>query len=363
MSALAISACCAVALVVLVSAYLTLLFRGLRNELVIGDAIEAMRSALDAEPLPQRELLAAVADTLMSQDRAAAKIELALAGLACDSLPAPAELLSGLLDLPEPQLLVADFLRAHAGGQGIFTSVAADVLRAATTDVFGDLAADGLADLDQLLPLADDGRIASVALASFGLALDPGPPRWRAPRTADLEPGRMAAIVQALNRTARRQLRLATLLHGQAEAMMRIRRGKRRGLAALWLRARNLASFPLSRNPNFQLADLDQLAVALDAVGEVLHMADELAASGDLTRAAHKLAMVRVPAPPGFPGRIYLQESLAQARPLARIGAAHRLAVCRWTVTALETAPRPGSYPARQPGPVPAPASPTELER
>ncbi len=347
MGALALAGCSVGALVVLVSVYFVLLFRGLRNELVIGDAIESMRAALDAKSPPQRTLLAAVADTLIAQERAAAKVKAIVCDLTCsaDQTPSPGDLLKGLLNLPEPQLLVADFLRIHAGdpgAQAMYASVAADMLSAATVEAFSDLADQGLVDLDRLLLLADDGRIGTVALTGFGLALDPNPPQHNVPRVADLNPDGMAAIVSSLGRTTRRQLRLATVLHGQAEAMMRLRRSKRRGAVALWMRLRNLASFPLPRKPDFRLDDLNELAVALDAVGEVLHLADEQLACGEPTGAAHKLAVLRVPVPAGLPGRMYLQESLAQVRPLARFGVWHRLAVCRWAASALNAIAWPG---------------------
>ncbi|MGH3277506.1 MAG: hypothetical protein ACRDNZ_24675 [Streptosporangiaceae bacterium] len=359
--------CSAGALVVLLSVYLALLIRGLRNELIIGEAIEAMRKALDADPPPQRELLAAVADALAAQDRAAARIDMIVRDLICslDALPRRDELLSELLELPEPQLLVADFLRVHAGGpsaQAMFLSVAADMLRSGTAKAFGDLAAQGLADLDRLMPLADGGLIGAVAQAGHASALDPNPPHHQAPRVDDLDPAGLAAIVRSLDRTARRQLRLATVLHGQAEAMMRLRRSRRRGAAALWLRLRNLASFPLPRKPDFRLDDLNQLAIALDAVGEVLHLAGELAAAGELTRAAHRLAVLRVPVPAGWPGRMYLQESLAQARPLARFGVWHRLAVCRWTTSALAAISRPDAGQPKRAGASARPAEPRANE-
>src|ERR1019366_6818667 len=116
--------------------------------------------------------------------------------------------------LPEPQLLIAGYLREHAGGPGsssdaAFASVSADMLRTATVEAFNDLADQGLVELDRLLVLADEGRIASVALASLGSSLDPNPPSQRIPRVADLDPGVMAAVVRTLDWTTRRQLRLA----------------------------------------------------------------------------------------------------------------------------------------------------------
>jgi hypothetical protein len=341
MGVAALSGCLAGVGAVLVSVYFVLLYRGLRNELVIGDAIAAMRAALHSDPAPQRVLLGVVADLLTAQDSAAATVEFEVRELTLcgDGLPDPADLVKDLLSLPEPQMLIVDFLRAHAGGpasEAMFAAIAADMIRQATGAVFGDRGDQELAELDRLMLLADQGQIGAVALASFDWPPVPGSPQRRVPRVADMDVAGMTSIARSLDRTTRRQLRLATVLHGQAEAMMRIRRSKRRGVAALWMRMRNIASFPLPRKPEFRQEDLEALAVAFDAVGEILQMADEHLADGEPSRAAHLMAGLHVPVPAGFPARMFLQESLAQARPLARFGVWHRLAVCRWAASSGE---------------------------
>ena len=216
----------AAVLVLLISIYLIILSRALRNEQVINDAIVAMGAALGAEPPPQRVLLRAVADALAAQERAATRVEVVVHEVALrgESPPRPEDLLTELLSLPEPQLLVAGFLREHAGGPGsaaAFVSLAADMLRTATREVFKDLADQGLVELDRLLVLADEGQIVDIALASLGSSLDPNPPLRHAPEIADPDPWTMASIVGALDRMTRRQLRLATVLHGQAESILR----------------------------------------------------------------------------------------------------------------------------------------------
>ena len=251
-------------LVLLISIYLIMLSRALLNERVISDAIVAMRTALDADPPPQRALLSSVADALAAQERAAARLEVTVheEALRGDQASRPNELLTELLSLPEPQLLVAGFLREYAGGSGsaaAFTSLAADMLRTATAEVFKDLADQGLVELDRLLVLADEGRIANIALASLSSSLDPNPPTRHAPQVADLDPGAMDAIVHALDRMTRRQLRLATVLHGQAEAILRFPRRRQHGPVSLWMRWRALAKFPPPVRPGYQSADLEAL--------------------------------------------------------------------------------------------------------
>jgi hypothetical protein len=349
LSAVAWPGCLAAVLVLLIfSIYLIMLSRGLRNEQVINDAVVAMRAALGAEPPPQRALLSGVADALAAQERAAARVEVAVheVALRVDPAPRPDELLRELLSLPEPQLLVAGFLREHAGGPGsaaAFASLAADMLHTATTEVFKDLADQGLVELDRLLVLADEGRIANVALASLSSSLDPNPPPRHVPKIADLDPRMMVSIVCALDRMTRRQLRLATVLHGQAEAMLRLPRRKRRSPVSLWVRVRALVKFPPPVRPEYQPVDLEALAVAFDAIGEVVDTAGEQLGKSQHVQAVHLLSGLRVPVPAGLPGRMYLQESLAQARPLARLGVLHRLAVCRWAASTLQAIKRQDS--------------------
>jgi hypothetical protein len=336
------AACVAGALFFLFVVYLVMVCRALRNEHVIGGAIVAMRTALTGELPPQRALLRDVADAMAAQEDAAAGIAAEVHEMALRGEPAsPAEeLLRELLSLPEPQLIIAEFLREHAGGPGsdaAFASAAADMLRTAIIEAFRDLADQGLAELDKLMVLAAEGRIADVALTSLGSLLDPNPPSRRIPQMADLDPAGMAGVVRALDWATRQQLRLATLLHGQAEAMLRLPQPGQRGPAALWLRLRAFMKFPLPRRPEFRSEDLEKLALRFAAAGEVLEMARERLAEGKHMQAAHLLAGLRIPAPAGLPARIYLQESLAQVRPLARFGVWHRLAVCRWTASTLRT--------------------------
>ena len=243
------------AVVLFVCVYLTLLMRALRNERVIAMALAAMHDALDEDPPPQRVLLSAVADTLMAQEQAAGRIEVAVHELALRGrpVPEPEELLTELLALPEPQQLVAEFLEKHGGttrSAATFTSVAANLIRAATGEAFRDLACPGGARnqvrLERLLLLAAEGRIAPVALAGLAVPPDPDAPPYWAPRVADVDPLAIARIAQNLDDTVRRYLRLATLLHGQAEAILRVRRvAKQPRLAALRARVLDFMRNPL----------------------------------------------------------------------------------------------------------------------
>ncbi|MGH3122139.1 MAG: hypothetical protein ACRDND_14090 [Streptosporangiaceae bacterium] len=334
------------ALALLVCIYLALLMRALRNERIIAMALTAMHDTLEDQPPPQRVLLSTVADTLMAQENAVGRVEVTIHELAQGGyqVPGPEELLTELLALPEPQLLVAEFLREHAGGPhsaAAFSSVAADMVRSATVETFRDLADRGtgesLVSLERLLLLAAEGRIAPVALAGLTALPAPAAPPYRAPRVADLDPAAMAEIARALDATVRRYLRLATLLHGQGEAIVRIRRvaGKPR-LAVLRARVLELVRYPPPRRPEFRPGDLAALEIAFDAVGEVVDTAEQRVTEGGPTQAVHLLAGLRVPLPAGLPGRMFHQESLAQVRPLAELGAWHRLAVSRWTAATLQ---------------------------
>jgi hypothetical protein len=329
------------ALVLLGSVYVVLLFRALRNERVIDIAIRAMKAALTDEPSPQRALLSAVTDTLAAQEDAAARIEVAVHELTLrgHQIPPPEQLVMELLDLPEPQLLITDFLLEYGGDPGseaAFALIAADMLRAATAEVFGDLAEENLVELERLLLLAAEGRIATVALAGLDAPPDSRAPQYQAPRVADLDSAAMVAIARALDRTSRRQLRLATLLHGQAEAILRLRRDERHSVAVLMTRVWQLVRYPRVRKPGFGPGDLAALVIAFDAAGEVIDTAAECLADGEPTHAAHLLAGLRIPVPAGLPGRMYQQESLAQVRPLAVVGVWHRLAISRWVASAMQ---------------------------
>jgi hypothetical protein len=305
-------------------------------------AIAAMHSALAAEPPPQRALLGAVAGTLAEQERAAARIEVTIHELAQNGdQPPPQALLGELFALPEPHLLIADFLGEYGGAAGsgaIVASVAADLLQAATLEIFRDLADRNPVQLERLLLLAAEGKIVPVAQAAWDASVDAGPLPYRAPRAADAGLTEMLAIAQALDRAVRRQLRLITLLHGQAEAMLRLQRHEPTGAGLLWARVRQAAHFPLARSPRFQPGDLAVLVTTFDAVGEIVDTAEKRLAEGEPAGAVHLLAGLRVPVPEGLPGRIYHQECLAQARPLAAVAVRHRLAVSRWAAAALRTA-------------------------
>lgn len=328
--------------IVLISVYFFAVFRVLQNKRVIGSAIEAMLTSLAGPPAPQRALLNDVAGNLAAQERAVLGVEAALRELAerGDEPPTAEELLKELLDLAEPQRFVADFLTKYGGGGGserAFDSIAASLLSAATGEVFGDMAKERPVELDRLLLLAADGVIAPVALAGIAAYLEPDAPPCQAPAAADRDPAGIAAIAGELDRASRRQLRLATLIHGQAEAMMRLSwRGPRRP-AMIWARIKQLMRFPLPRQPDFGPGDLAALASAFDAVGEIIDMAAEHLAENEPGRAIHLLAGVRLPVPAGLPGRMLHQESLAQVRPLAEFVIWHRLAVSRWAASVLVT--------------------------
>jgi hypothetical protein len=335
----------------LITIYAALLFRALQNERVIGMAIAAMHAALADDPAPQPALLRAVADVLVAQDRAARHIEVAVHDAAARRAvpPPPAELLEKLIGLPEPQLLIADFLIEHGGGHGsaaAFTGIATGPVRAATVEVFGDLADDSPIEMERLLLVAGNGRIAGVARAGLELPQGPAAPSYRAPRVADQGPTALLAVARALDGTTRRHLRLATLLHGQAEAILRVRKYRRpRGLARLRAWALEQVNVPWFRTPGISRTDLADLEVAFDALGEALDLAADQLADGELAPAIYLLAGLRVPAPAGFPGRMHHREVLAQARPLAAIAVWHRLAVSRWAGSAVRALER-GEPPA-----------------
>ena len=329
----------ALAVALLISLFVCLQLNLVRNERLINSAITAMRDAMSAELAPQRALLRAVADTLAAQDRAAARIEIAVHALALRDpqlalpLPDAGDLIKQLLELPEPQRLIADFLAEHAGAPisgTTFRVIAADLLHTATADVFDDLARDHPIELERLQDLAADGAIAAVATAGLTAPPLPGMPPFRAPRVADLDIQAMTAIVRALGLTTRRQLRLATLLHGQAEALLRIRRTEQRPLARLRWRLHQILRLPLVRRPEFSREDLEALVIVFDTVGEIIDAAEKQLAAGEPARAIELLAGLRMPVPAGLPGRMYHLESLAQAQPTAVFGVWHRLAISRW---------------------------------
>jgi hypothetical protein len=152
-----------------------------------------------------------------------------------------------------------------------------------------------------------------------------------APRLDTVDGGGIASVVRSLDDAVRRQFRLATLLHDQAEAIPR----RRRPAEPISQNVRKPLPGPDRRPvPDIDLAGLE---AALDAAGEVLAIAAERLAERAPMQAVHLLASVRLPTPAGFPGRVFTQESLAQARPLAELGVMHRLAIARWAADALDT--------------------------
>jgi hypothetical protein len=365
-----------VAALLLFVVYVATLLRGLANERVIGNAIAAMMAARLAQDVPpQRKLLRAVVETLADQERAAARIEAAVheSMLPGGDVKSPEEIIMAIIGLQEPQLLVTDFFAEHAGdaeSAGMLTAFAGQFVYGETRRVYADLRDDGSPDLDRLLMLALDGQIAAVART--GLSVPAGVFRQHVPQMANADLAAVAEVVRALEHATRRQLRLATLLHGQAEAILRLRSarpGERAGEALWswlrpWLRRERADSsaadermtfgFRLHRllaaprrklwRVDFGQEHLDALEIVFDAIGEAVAQTVECLAAGEPMRALYLLCGVSVPVPAGLPGRIYNQDSLAQVRPLAALGVRHRLAVCRWTAIAMrEPALRAGA--------------------
>lgn len=335
------------AVVLFIVLYIWLQLSAVRNERLVNSAIRAMLGAMSSELAPQRALLRAVAETLAAQDRAAARIEIAIHEMALHEQqltqedPGADDLLRQLLKLPEPQLLVADFLAEHVGAPisgTTFRVIPADLLQTATAEVFADLAQDHPVELERLQELASGGSIAAVAVAGLVAPPAPGLPPFRAPRVADLDLRSMAAIVRALDVTTRRQLRLATLLHGQAEALLRTPRKEQRLLARLRWRLHQILRLPLVPQPEFSREDLEALVVVFDATGEVIDAAGKQLAAGEPARAIELLAGLRMPVPAGLPGRLYHLESLAQVQPTAVFGVWHRLALARWVSAGIAAA-------------------------
>jgi hypothetical protein len=324
---------------------------------------------------PQRKLLRTITEILADQERAAARVaaslnESQLPRAARTHLPAA---LKEILGLPEPQSLVADFFAEYAGdagSAGAFTAFAGQLICAETRHVYADLDGGASHELDKLLALAMEGRIAAVALA--GLEVRGGPLQARAPLMTDGNPAAVEQVVRGLEQATRRQMRLATLLHAQAVASLRLRtvtRGQRVGEVvwsrlrrargdsdttsaanvngALWLRVHQLLAAPRLklRQVPFRQEDLDSLEVVFDVIGEAVTSALECLASGEPMRALYLLVGIRVPVPSGLPGRIYNQDSLAQVRPLVALGVRHRLEVCRWAAFAADHAALQENFP------------------
>lgn len=364
------------AFLLIVVTYLATLLRGLANERVIGDAIAAMVAARGVRVLPpQRRLLRAIVETLADQERAAARMEAAIheSMMPGGNVKSLEEITMAIIDLEEPQAIVTDFFAEHAGdagSAGMLAAFAGRLIHAATNRVYADLENDRSPDLDRLLMLALEGRIAPVAIA--GLSIPAGPLGPHIPQLSDADSDAVVDVVRELEYATRRQLRLATLLHGQAEAILRLRGarpGEHLGEAIWsWLRPRmprdqeqpgeagdrmtilfRLHSLLVSprrkmSRVNFGQEQLDALAITFDTIGEVIANAVECLAIGEPMRALYLLCGVSVPVPAGLPGRIYNQNSLAQVRPLVVLGVWHRLAVCRWATIAMRrTAVRTGA--------------------
>lgn len=348
-------------IIIFVSVYFSLLLRGAANDRVISEAVAAMLAARKREDIPpQRQLLRTVTQTLADQEGAAARISAAVfqSLLPGSVKSSPLDIITEILDLPEPQLVVTDFFAEYAGdpgSAGMFAAFAGQLVRTETRRVYADLDGDMAPELDRLVALAMEGRVAPVATAS--LELYGGPRQERAPLLTDGDNGAVEHVVRGLEQATRRQLRLAVLLHSQAAAILQLRashedhaaeaiwtylRRRARGGAdegnagrdavTLRLRVHRLLAAPRLKlqRAHFQQSDLDSLEVVFDAVGEAVANALECLAEGEPMRAVYLLTGIRVPVPTGLPGRVYNQDSLAQVRPLVTLGVRHRLAVCRW---------------------------------
>jgi hypothetical protein len=367
-------------IILFLSVYFSLLLRGAANERVIGEAVEAMLADRQRKDVPpQWRLLRAIMQTLADQERAAARISVAVSQFRSPGSPpvSPRDVVAEILDLPEPQVAVTDFFAEYAGdpeSSGMFAAFAGQLVQAETRRVYQDLGGDQKAGLGELTALALDGRVAPVAVA--GLEVSGGPSGPDAPLITDGDDGAVEHVVRGLEQATRRQLRLAVLLHSQATAIARLRASRDdRAAEAIWtylsrrgggadpasdggdtvtlrLRLHRLLAAPRLKRQRarFQPDDLDSLEVVFDAIGEAIANAVEALTEGEPMRAIYLLAGIRVPVPAGLPGRVYNQDSLAQIRRLVTVGIRHRLAVCRWAAASLDdTGPAPGiGRPGRQ---------------
>jgi hypothetical protein len=362
-------------IIVFVSVYFSLLLRGAANDRVISEAVASMLAARQRQDIPpQRQLLRTITQTLADQERAAARIGVAV-GQSQRTRPvglSPRDVVTEILSLQEPQLLVTDFFAEHAGDSGsagLFAAFAGQLVRTETRRVYADLDGDASPGLGRLLALAMEGRVAPVAQA--GLEMHSGPRQAHAPLLTDGDHGAVERVVRGLEQATRRQLRLAVLLHSQAAATLQLRvsreerageaiwtylRRRTRGgsdeatggrdSAGLRLRLHRLLAAPRLKlqRARFEQADLDSLEVVFDSIGEAVTSALEGLAEGEPMRAIYLLTGIRVPVPAGLPGRVYNQDSLAQVRPLVALGVRHRLAVCRWAAVAMGDAALQSSF-------------------
>lgn len=358
----------AASLAILLAVGVSYQIRRRRIDRVVLGAVADMSALLQAAPPPQRALLGAVADALAAQDDAVDHLERTVRALRPDTGDEAAarvrvkQALDELLELPEPPQLITDFIVEHAGSdrfRAAPTAYRARVVRDAIGRTF--TTPHGTGDNGELSRLAAGGEIRTVADAAFTarcpeIATDvPLPARTAmdviederarylteigtAPRISTVDPAAIDRIARRLDRAVRRQLRLITMLHTQAEKIIRRLRARP---GARGSRGRRLAGLvPASLRLSTVGVDLAGLTVAFDAAGEALTIVAERLDEHEPMQAVHLLASLRLPLPAGFPGRILTQESLAHVRPLADLGVAHRLAAVRWAAEAIGTLQR-----------------------
>jgi hypothetical protein len=346
------------AVIVFFSICVAVRVRRCRTEHTILKAVADMSALLQADPAPQRILLGDLADILAAQDGALHRLERKIRGLMSPLSEADAaraevtEIIADVLDLPEPTRLVTDFIIEHAGSVRFGAAQAAYRTRVVEQAV--RRMSTAAEDLGTLVELAAAGEVAPVATAMFETRCTDAPPsvpasspeaarvlagersRFQAeigaaPYLSTLDPTAVGRTARSLNEAVRRQLRLVTMLHAQAEKII----GRTPPRPSGPWTARVLAVLPICRRLPDGKLDLAGLTVAFDAAGEVLTLIDERLAEHEPLQAVHLLATVRLPLPAGFPGRILTQEALTQVRPLAELGVLHRLAIARWAGDAL----------------------------
>jgi hypothetical protein len=134
----------------------------------------------------------------------------------------------------------------------------------------------------------------------------------RLPRMDTVGGSGMARVATDLHEAGRLNARLAWALLAEGEM---IRRPGRGGGGA---------------------AEVARLRAALSAADEALATGQAALAAGSYLEAARHVLSARLPLQSGsFPGHIFHQDLLAQARPLAVLAIAHRMAVARWSGLAL----------------------------
>lgn len=170
----------------------------------------------------------------------------------------------------------------------------------------------------ELAGVITDAGVAVLRLAS---GIDAGLARERAaylarigrvPRLDAAGNRGMARVAAELRETSRRHVRLAWALLAEGEA---IRRAGRAGA---------------------EPPDTARLRAALRTAEEAIVSAEAAIAAGSYLEAARRIAAARLPLRPGsFPGHVFHHDLLAQARPLAVLAIANRMAVARWAGLAL----------------------------